>query len=77
MISENLFWNGTKHIYSPNTVSKYELVDMINRIYELEININKIETDENCFRNLSSIYNPFISKDLYLQIEEQKKFNFI
>lgn len=77
VISENLFWNGTKHIYSPNTVSKYELVSMINEIYELKITINEVETTENCFRNLNSIYEPFISKELYTQIKEQKNFNFI
>lgn len=77
LISENLFWNGTKHIYSPNTVSKYELLSMINEIYELNITINKTETSEDCFRNLSSIYNPFILKDLYTQIKEQRNFNFV
>ena len=77
IISEDLFWEGTRHIHSPNTVSKYELTSMINEIYELNIHIDKIETKDNCFRNLNSIYDPFISKDLYTQIKEQKNFNFI
>lgn len=77
IISEKLFWNGTRHIHSSNTVSKYELLVMINEVYELNININRIETNENCFRNLNSIYDSFISKDIYTQIKEQKNFNFI
>jgi dTDP-4-dehydrorhamnose reductase len=74
IISENLFWTGTKHIHSPNTVSKYELTSMINEIYELNIHIDKIETKDNCFRNLSSLYDFPIIKDLYTQIKEQKEF---
>jgi dTDP-4-dehydrorhamnose reductase len=77
IISDDLFWEGTRHIHSPNTVSKYELTSMINEIYELNIHIDKIETKDNCFRNLSSLYNFPIIKDLYTQIKEQKEFNFI
>jgi dTDP-4-dehydrorhamnose reductase len=77
IISDNLFWTGTRHIFSPKTVSKYELVNMINEIYDLNIEIKKTETSENCFRNLNTIYDSPIIKDLYTQIKEQKKFNFI
>lgn len=74
IISEKLFWTGTRHIYSPNTVSKYELLNMINDIYNLNINIVKVDS-EKCHRNISSIYESLISKDLYMQIKEQKNFN--
>ena len=74
IISEKLFWKGTKHVYSPNIVSKYELIKIINDIYDLNININEIKTDKNCFRNLSSIYETLIKKSIYLQIKEQKNF---
>jgi dTDP-4-dehydrorhamnose reductase len=77
IISDKLFWKGTKHIHSPNTVSKYELVTMINDIYNLNLSINKVETNENCFRNLSSKYITNISKDIYTQIKEQKEYEIL
>lgn len=41
IIRDNLFWNGVRHIYSPDTISKYDLLSMINQIYNLNLNINK------------------------------------
>lgn len=74
IISENLFWKGTRHIHSPDTVSKYELICMINDIYNLNILPNKVETPDKCYRNISSIYKSSISKDIYSQIKAQKDF---
>lgn len=74
IISESLFWQGIRHIYSPNTVSKYELVSMINDVYELNIKIDKTETRDHCFRNISSIYKCSITNDLYKQIQTQKDY---
>lgn len=56
MIKNNIFWNGVRHIYSPNIVSKAELIDMINRQYNLNIDINNIDTKDICNRTLDSIY---------------------
>jgi dTDP-4-dehydrorhamnose reductase len=44
LIGEDLIWEGIKHVFSPNTVSKYELVSDINEIYGLGITINKKNT---------------------------------
>lgn len=74
LISKNEFWEGTRHVGTKNIVSKYELVNMINDVYNLNIIINKSKTDVNCFRNLNSIHNSLIEKDLLLQIKEQKNF---
>lgn len=75
MIINNIYWKGVKHIFSPNIISKYELLLMINDIYNLNIKINKIETIANN-KTLSSIYVPFyIIKDIKDQIIEQKHFN--
>ncbi len=75
MIKTKNFWPGVKHIFSPKTVSKYELLNIINEIYNLNIIINKIETPEKCFRNLNSLYTSPIELNLYDQIIEIKKFN--
>lgn len=75
IISNNMYWNGTKHLFSPTIVSKYELVKMISEIYGLNITVNKKITDVNCFRNLSTIGHNLVEKPLYNQILELKEFN--
>ena len=74
MIYKMNFWEGTKHIFSPNIVSKYELVNMINKIYDLNITITEMETSEKCYRNLNSLYSCPIKINLYEQIIEMKNF---
>jgi len=74
IVSNNMYWHGTKHLFSPTIVSKYELVKMINEIYNLNITINKKTTDINCFRNLSTMGDNLIDKELYDQILELKEF---
>jgi len=74
LILKNNFWSGVNHIFSPNTVSKYELVSIINEVYNLNITIDKKETEKKCFRNLSTLGTPFIKKDLYNQIVDMKNF---
>ena len=56
IINENLFWNGIRHIYSPTSVSKYELVNMINQTYKLNITINKHETETNINKTIRTLY---------------------
>jgi hypothetical protein len=47
---------------------------MINEIYNLNITINKKETNEKCYRNLNSLFPNPITKSLYEQINEIKNF---
>jgi len=44
IIQDNLYWDGVRHIFSPKSVSKYELVSMINEQYDLNIKINEYST---------------------------------
>lgn len=46
IIQKNIYWKGVRHIFSPRSVSKYELVRMINEIYNLNIKINPYETEK-------------------------------
>ena len=48
---------------------------MINQIYDLNIKINKITTNINCYRNLSSKFPKLIIKALDQQILELKKYS--
>lgn len=75
LISTNEFWLGVRHVFSPTTVNKFELVSMINEIYDLGITINKKSTDKHCYRNLTSILSGVISKPLYDQILELKEYD--
>ena len=83
IIKHNLFWKGIRHIYSPNSVSKYELCCIINEIYNLNIQITKLSTDIICNKILGSIYTDNTDninssiKPLEIQILEQKNYNLI
>lgn len=74
IIKNNKYWNGVRHVFSPETVSKYELIGMINDVYDLGITINKKTTDTNCYRNLKTSFTPMIEKSIYDQILELKEF---
>lgn len=69
------FWKGTRHFFSNRVVSKFELCNLINKEYFLNINIIPKETETNCFRNLSSLYDiKYEISDLEQQIKELKNY---
>lgn len=75
-----IYWNGVKHIYSPNIVTKQELVQTVSDVYGLNITINPIETPEKCDRSLSSIYDmgsKVCISTIKSQIETMKEFDVI
>lgn len=78
IINNNIFWNGVRHIFSPTTVSKYQLVSMINDTYKLNIKINEYSFPENNNKSLSTIYKEnsiFNIPELSQQIMELKEFS--
>jgi dTDP-4-dehydrorhamnose reductase len=74
IIDNNAFWKGVKHIYSPNCVSKYNLCCYINEIYNLNINIMPIETENKNLTLLSKEPPLFELNDIHSQIIEQKNY---
>lgn len=76
IIDGDLFWNGVKHFYS-NEVSKYDLVKMIDEIYDLNIKIHPIDDNSSINRTLDTIHDidEFNIPNLYKQIEETKDFH--
>jgi len=75
IIDTNNYWVGVKHIFSPKSINKYELLDMINKTYELNISVIEIKSENPVDRTLSSIYKPiFEIPDLSEQIKEMKEF---
>ena len=45
MIQQNNIWSGTRHLFSKEIVSKYELCCLINEIYSLNLKIKPHATD--------------------------------
>lgn len=73
IIMNNIYWNGVRHVFSPEIVTKYELVKMISDVHGLNVQVTPIEADTSCDRSLSTIYNDidFNIPPLKEQIEEQ------
>lgn len=77
IISEDLFWKGIRHIYSPVKKTKYELACIIKSVYGLSVDINKCNADIIIDKSLSSIYNTnniFNIPSLEEQIYEQSQY---
>ena len=79
IITENSYWKGVRHIYSPTSVSKYELCSMISDVYELNIKIKEFDT-ERVDKSLSTVYDVhgILSNipELKEQIKEMRNFSF-
>ena len=74
IIDNNLYWKGVRHIYSPDSLTKYDLCSYINKIYNLNITIEKFEKE---YKNLtlSSVYDKVFEIDtIYNQIIEQYEY---
>ena len=75
IISHNLFWKGVRHIYSPESKTKYEMATIIKDVYQLSCTIHKCNADKAKDKTLGSLYKiPFTIPPLEQQIEEQKQF---
>lgn len=70
IVHQGLYQHGTFHIFSPQTLSKFELLHLFNKIYGLELDIIPVKTDTKCDRSLSSIHT--LSSTLIVEsIQEQ------
>ena len=56
IINNDFYTKGVFHLYSDKTVSKFDLLSMLNQIYALNLRINPVEAKEGCDRTLSSIH---------------------
>ncbi|MGA7723586.1 MAG: SDR family oxidoreductase [Ignavibacteriaceae bacterium] len=77
ILLKNLYQKGLFHIHSPNTVTKYELLQLFDLVYKLNLKINSIEAKESCDRSMASIYplsKQVAVKSLVQQVKEMKEF---
>lgn len=77
IIENGNYWKGVRHIHSPDTLSKYQLCEIINKEYNLNITIEKWNTKISKYLSLSSIYPQFYLPPLATQIKEQREFKLL
>lgn len=70
IINKNSYWQGVRHVYSPGTISKYELCKIINDVYGLNIDILAKNDTVSKNMTLTSIYDnihiiPSIHEQIY------------
>ena len=75
IIISNGFWLGVKHVFSPQTLNKFELIELINTIFKLNITVNPSIDEFNCNRELKTKFEPLIKTSIDKQIEEIEMFN--
>jgi dTDP-4-dehydrorhamnose reductase/SAM-dependent methyltransferase len=74
IINDN-YWIGIRHVISNNYLSKYDLVNYLNELYDLNL-IIKEDYNIKCDRRLTTTYdNCIIYKDIKLQLKEQYDFD--
>ena len=76
IIDKGLYQPGMYHLHSPSTVSKLELLEIINQVYKLDLEIASIEHEQRIDRSLKSIYKlqEIVTKDIETQVKELKEF---
>ena len=77
IIKNEFFWEGVRHLYSPTTLSKYELVNLINKHFDLNITINKYQLPKKIDRTLGSDFKlNYVIPEISDQIKEISKFDY-
>ena len=72
IIKKNLYEQGLFHVFSPKPVSKFELLQIINNKFELNMKISNFATQDACNRTLST--NKNLNNELNIRsIEDQIK----
>lgn len=54
IIHSGKFWRGVKHVTSPSTINKFDLVRLISDVYDLNVKVVPYETEVKCDRSLVS-----------------------
>jgi len=76
ILSTNQFWKGVRHIYSPQSKTKYELACIIRDVYTLSCTIDKHMAATTIDKTLVSIHeSPLVIPSLEEQLLEQKQWH--
>lgn len=77
IVAEGLYRQGIFHIFSPEKVTKYKLLNLLNKVYDLGIKVQKVHAAESYDRSLATIYplsSQVADKPLKRQLEEMRDF---
>ncbi len=77
ILTTDAYAEGIFHLYSPNSVSKKELLEIINEAFLLNLKIEPVEASSLCDRTLTSKYSLsklYCTKTIQMQVYEMKEF---
>jgi dTDP-4-dehydrorhamnose reductase len=77
ILDQELYIEGIYHVHSPNAVSKKELLELLDEVYELHLSVKPAEAPQFCDRTLSSKYSYaklLCNKTVQMQVYEMKDF---
>ena len=77
IISQNKFWINVRHIFSPESYTKFEMLNIFSDIYDLNLNIKKVDYPKNVtlYTEYHEINNFFKIPSIQQQIKEMYNFN--
>lgn len=77
IINSGKFWRGVKHITSPNSINKFDLVRLISDVYDLNVKVTPHETEVKCDRSLVSVRGDVVFEvpELEEQLLKMRYFN--
>jgi len=68
-------WLGVRHVFTPQNMTKYYLLDQINQKYNLNMSVIPVTADVACDRTMNSVYEPRTEiPSIEQQIKEMKEF---
>ena len=71
IINYNTFWIGIKHVFSNEIVSKYQLLQLINNTYNLNITIKPIQTTKPVNKSLTTIHTSHNFQNIIPSLQKQ------
>lgn len=77
ILENEMYTEGIYHVHSPNSVSKKELLELLNEVYDLQMTVQPAEAPQFCDRTLSSITSlstHLCTKTIQMQVYEMKDF---
>lgn len=77
ILEDSEYRRGIFHVHSPEVVTKFELLTLIDQVYELGLTIQPLNADAPCDRSLASHYDlsrRLCVKGLKRQLEEMRRF---
>ena len=75
ILSQNLFWKGVRHIFSPEPKTKYEMACLIREVYQVPCVIQQEDCPLSVDKTLTSVFEPLLSiPPLEQQLREQREF---